>query len=464
MKNLKLLWLSVGLGVILFSTPAFPQSIQQILSNGPTNKRINMVFLSEGYTSAQLSQYLIDAESLLNYILVTQPFSEYKTYFNAFAISVASVDSGSDHPESDIYRNTYFNSTYDSYGIQRAITIPPNNFDPVYANGQGKVFALLASLMPEYDIVILIVNDPEYGGTGGAVAITSMHPAAPEVVVHEVGHSFGDLGDEYDYPGGTTAENPNTTQENRREFIRWKTWILESTPIPTPEEFSYADVVGLFEGAAYQASGWDRPKLDCEMQSLFVPFCEVCAEALIKSKYNLINAIDSFSPLSGTIALVDTDSVALEIVPLLPTNHQLSIEWLINNSPVAGANSPIFKVYSYELGNGSHQVKAQVKDTTWMVRDDPSNLLKDSKVWTVNVSGLCAAKAGDANGTGGTPNLTDIVYLVNYVFKGGPAPSPSCRGDANASGGNGNLTDVIYLVNYVFKGGLAPIKSNVCCL
>lgn len=89
--------------------------------------------------------------------------------------------------------------------------------------------------------------------------------------------------------------------------------------------------------------------------------------------------------------------------------------------------------------------------------------LADSEVVEITVLN-CAAKPGDANGSGGTPNLTDIIYLVNYVFKGGPAPSPVCRGDANASGGNANLTDIIYLVNYVFKGGPAPIKSGICCL
>ncbi|MCJ7459461.1 MAG: glycoside hydrolase family 5 protein [candidate division Zixibacteria bacterium] len=76
----------------------------------------------------------------------------------------------------------------------------------------------------------------------------------------------------------------------------------------------------------------------------------------------------------------------------------------------------------------------------------------------------CLAKPGDANGSGSAPNLTDIIYLVNYVFKGGLVPSPLCRGDANGSSGNPNVSDIIYLVNYVFKGGPAPVKIGVCCL
>lgn len=75
----------------------------------------------------------------------------------------------------------------------------------------------------------------------------------------------------------------------------------------------------------------------------------------------------------------------------------------------------------------------------------------------------CLAKAGDVN-SNSLVNLGDIVYLVNFVFKGGPAPSPICRGDVNGSGGAPALPDIIYLVNFVFKGTAAPVKSDACCL
>ena len=77
-------------------------------------------------------------------------------------------------------------------------------------------------------------------------------------------------------------------------------------------------------------------------------------------------------------------------------------------------------------------------------------------------SSLCLAKPGDANGDGDV-NLSDIVFQVNYVFKGSLPPDPFCRGDDNADG-NIFLTDIIYNVNYVFKGGPAPVNSGVCCL
>ncbi len=88
--------------------------------------------------------------------------------------------------------------------------------------------------------------------------------------------------------------------------------------------------------------------------------------------------------------------------------------------------------------------------------------LKDTLMVQITVAN-CTAKAGDVNANS-LVNLGDIVYLVNFIFKGGPAPSPICRGDANGSGGALSLPDVIYLVNFVFKGAAAPVKSDGCCL
>lgn len=75
---------------------------------------------------------------------------------------------------------------------------------------------------------------------------------------------------------------------------------------------------------------------------------------------------------------------------------------------------------------------------------------------------LCSAKAGDANGDKKV-DLVDIVYNVNYVFKGGNAPSPLCQGDNNADD-KVDLIDIVYETNYVYKGGPAPVKTSSCCL
>ena len=374
--------------LVLSSAQVHAQAtMQQILENGATGSRLNIVMLSEGYTSLQLPGFVADATTMLNKLLNTPPFKEYSSYFNAFVIAVASRESGSDHPSTGVFRDTFFNSSFDSFGIQKLLTIPPNDRDANYAKGRGRVDSLLQLLMPEYDIVIMVVNDPQFGGSGDILAVTSIHPGAPEIVIHELGHSLAGLGDEYStpFPGFPDVEEPNTTREMRRDFIKWRAWILDSTPIPTPPiSPQYASEIGLFEGAHYHTAGWFRPKLNCKMRTYGVDFCEVCTETLIKSQYEVISPIESFSPMATTIAFNGADSASFAIVPMQPATHDLSIQWFVDGKPVSNAASPAFRVFAEGLGKGAHQVKVKVFDNTTLVRNDPSRLLSDSTSWTIN--------------------------------------------------------------------------------
>ena len=293
--------------VLLVSITSFAQGIlYTLVTNGPTARRINVVVLAEGYTTNQTNLFLTDATNAFNNLLAQPPYQEYKSYFNGFAIFVASVESGSDHPISGgTFKNTYFNSSFDSYGNPNFLTIPPNNYDSNANNGQGKVDALLAALMPEHDLTVMVVNDYDYGGSGGNTLITSVNVLSPEIIIHESGHAFGSLADEYPdaFPGFVPVEKPNATAITNRTFVKWTSWILGSTPIPTPQDSSNAAVVGLFQGAEYQTTGWYRPKLDCKMNHLLVNFCEVCSEQLVKSIYSQVRPIQSFLPVNTNMAL-----------------------------------------------------------------------------------------------------------------------------------------------------------------
>lgn len=375
--------------LLLVCTRALSQAtMTQILSNGLPANCINIVILSEGYTAAQLNQFTNDATLLLNYLQSWPPFDAYRNYFNGYAISVASAESGADHPLSGIIRDTYFNSTYYSYTIERLLTIPPNDLDPYYADGQGKVDALLQSFMPEYDLVALIVNDIEYGGSGGAVLITSRNADSPDIAAHELGHTFAGLGDEYSdpYPGWVTKEMPNVTQQTNRALIKWTAWILGSTPVPTPDTAPYASVVGLFEGAEYQTNGWYRPQHICEMRELDNPYCKVCAEALIEAIYTKIRPIASTLPATNPpITLANAQSVALSVTTLQPIGFNLKIQWVTNNIPWVGATNSSLTVYTSTLPFGNNQVRVEVTDTNPAVRTDPAQLLKDSRTWQVQI-------------------------------------------------------------------------------
>lgn len=388
MKSFRVLFCCVSM-LLLSSARGFSQAtITQILSNGPATNRINIVFLSEGYTASQLGQFTNDAKTILNYILSTPPFDAYQNYFNSYAISVASVNSGSDHPSSGIYRTTYFNSTYDSYGIERLLTIPPNDRDGSYADGVGKVYTLLQTLMPQYDLVSVVVNDTEYGGSGGERLITSMNSSSPEIAAHELGHTFAALGDEYSdaYPGWVPSEMPNVTQQKNRALIKWTSWILGSTPVPTPDTAPYASVVGLFEGAEYQTTGWYRPQHICKMRTLGYPYCAVCAEALVKSIYNYIRPIESNSPATNAITtLANSQSVTFSVVTLQPNTFNLNVQWFTNNVACSGATNSAFTIAPATLPFGTNQVRVEVTDANPVVRTDPGQLLKDSRTWQVKI-------------------------------------------------------------------------------
>jgi hypothetical protein len=376
---------------------AFSQpSMQTILTNGPVSNRLNIAVLSEGYTANQLAQFLVDATNAVNGLLSHPPYQEYSNYFNAFAIKVASNQSGSSHPQYGITKNTYFNSIYDP-DSDRLITIPPDWADANYNDGQGKVDALLLSFMPYCQLPVLLVNDTADGGSDGfyktAIASTEalyyeMPPYPPYYLTHETGHVLANLSDEYTYTNPYASapgtEGANTTQQTNRALIKWNAWISTNTPVPTPDTVGDG-VVGLFQGAQYHPMNWYRPELNCAMGALGVPFCSVCSEALVLAIYQQVRPVDGFSPASTNFSISATQAVAFSVALVQPATHNLNVQWLTNGAPQADATNLSFMLLPQYLSNGTNWVSAVVKDNTSLVRNDPMNLLSQEVTWTVNV-------------------------------------------------------------------------------
>lgn len=443
-------------------------TLHTLVSNGPLDRRINIVILSEGYTTAQKTQFIADAETALNSILAVSPWSEYQAYVNGFAIFVASAQSGADDPSASIYRNTYFNSTFDSYAIDRLLTIPPNNLNSNYADGYGKVYSLLASYMPSYDIVLILVNDQQYGGSGGTFAISSLHNLSPDIVIHELGHSHARLGDEYtaSYPGYPDIEEPNTTQQTQRNLIKWNSWISPSVPVPTPATQTYSNTVGLFEGAHYHLTNWYRPCLTCKMKTFDAAFCPVCVQSHILANYVLISPIDSILPALSSITIANGESKVLRVIPMQPPAFPLMVRWFSDGVPI-GTYATSLTVSAGLLGAGVSSVKCVVTDTTSFVRVDPTQILRDSVVWTVTVNTSCDCSFhGDPNGDGVSSNILDIVRIVDIAHRGAPVITtgscPYADVDLDCDGVV-DVSDVVYMVSVAFRGASAEsLYCNPC--
>lgn len=361
--------------------------VSTILSNGPPALRVNIVFLAEGYTATQQQAFTNQANFVLNQMMNVSPYKEYKSHFNAFAIFVPSAETGSDHPAEGTFRETYFSSSYGTGSLTRLITIPPHTWNSNYGDGRGKVFALLSEFLPEYDIPLLLVNDTEYGGSGGVPAIASVNSFSAELALHEIGHSFAGLGDEYEdhLPGYPEIEAPNTTRETNRDFIKWRLWISPEAPVPTPETFSYQDVVGLFEGAYFRPTGWYRPKFDCRMRNLAQPFCDVCRETHLLTIYTLLETIHGSTPADNNVTVPGGGELELRVDTVQPTPDSLVFTWTVNGATNIAFNGNNFLASFATLGTGTHLVRVNVVDATSFVRNDRLGKLSQSRSWLVRV-------------------------------------------------------------------------------
>src|SRR6185503_18229981 len=166
--------LSAVLLILCLPQIASAEPFETIINNGSAANRVDIAILGDGYTSADMQKYRNDVQNAMTLFFNNEPFHEYRNFFNVHRIDVVSSQSGADHPERNVVVNTALDATYDCSGIQRLICV--NN---------GKVFTILGnSVTPsQRDIVLVIVNDSEYGGSGGSVAVTSTHPEVIELIL-----------------------------------------------------------------------------------------------------------------------------------------------------------------------------------------------------------------------------------------------------------------------------------------
>ena len=242
------------------------------------------------------------------------------------------------------------------------------------------------------DLSALLVNDVVEGGSDGGssdygrTAISSV-AGVSFFLVHESGHTLGGLGDEYTpaYPGFPNVEEPNTTTNTAFTNIQWKAWIATNTPLPTPLT-GYQYTVGLFQGAHYNPSGWYRPYYDCCMNTFSPVFCPVCQEALVLAIYGKARPMDSRFPPTNRISSISAQMLTFSLSLLQPATHSLSVQWLTNSVAVGGATGLVFNVWPAQIGNGTNKVEADVWDGTSMVRTDAKSVLKQTNIWTLNLT------------------------------------------------------------------------------
>lgn len=297
--------------------------LTKIFDSGTPGTRWNLVFVSDGYQAAQLGQFATDAQDVVDRLLIEPPFDrpEIQCGINAYRLDVTSTESGADKPNcSDgggdgTTKDTYFDSTFCSDGeTQRLLS-----------GDTTLVRETVEDLLPEWDQIIVICNDPERGGAGGVVAWTSNSGSDwREVAIHELGHSAFGLADEYDYGGPDnftgTASQPNVSTDGNPATCKWSAMVTAGPANPTRANPNCGatdpgpspvptGTVGTFEGAKYSHCGCYRPVWNCMMRDTGAVFCPVCTDTIV----GVMSTYNQPAP-SGDVALA-TSTVDFNDVP-----------------------------------------------------------------------------------------------------------------------------------------------------
>lgn len=255
-----------------------------LLQSGPSDKCIDIAIMAEGYTADEMNLFYKDAQEACDAIFAHEPFKHMKNKFNIVAVESVSQDSGVSIPRNNEWKSTAVNSHFDTFYSDRYLT----------TRSVKAMHNWLAGI--PYEHIIILANTDTYGGGGifNAYLLTTAHHAMfKPVVVHEFGHSFGGLADEYAYDTAPSPLYPYTVEPwepNITTLVdfksKWEDLILENTPIPTPIETDSTTIytkVGVYEGGGYTLKGIYRPTTECRMKINEAPcFCPVCEKALEK--------------------------------------------------------------------------------------------------------------------------------------------------------------------------------------
>ncbi len=298
-------------------------NVWPVIRNGPPRDKVDLLLLGDGYTAAEMTKWHADARRMAELLFAASPFKEHRPDFNVWAIDTPAEETGVSRPSDGVYRRSPLGAAYDAFGSERYVL----SFD-------NKRLREIASAAP-YEFIEIVVNDRKYGGGGifNLYATVSADNAfTPYVFVHEFGHHFAGLADEY-YTSDVAYDNsparpepwePNVTADPHAE--KWKDLVSSGVDLPTPwpkQQFEQlqkeiqerrrniraqhrpeqemealfreerdkdtgllasgpnAAKVGAFEGAMYEAHGYYRPQQDCIMFTRDeVGFCAVCRRAI----------------------------------------------------------------------------------------------------------------------------------------------------------------------------------------
>lgn len=364
-------WTTLLLSVLMAAsvwTPSEAGPLTTMVTSGPSSNRVDIVFLGDGYTAVDLeTSYVTHINSMLTHMFNEgeQPYARYTNFFNVHRVNTVSNQRGADVPPNGIFRDTALNARYYFDGVtERLLYIDDEKANAAFVVG-------LSGAGFDAEIRLVTVNESRYGGGGGRYAVyAGSNHLATEIALHELGHSFNGLADEY---GGisTPYSGPEPSEINVTKDptgAKWAHWFGYSEPSFGP--------MGVYEGARYFDQGLFRPSEDSKMRSLGRPFDAVSREKIILDIYALVDPLDFW--LDNSAVLTNPDYLSVDVID--PT--VVSVNWFVNGNLVPGADEETFRLSDFGFGPGSYEVMARAYDATDWVRINREQL-EQSITWSV---------------------------------------------------------------------------------
>jgi len=383
------------------------RNVKTLINNGSSDNRVDIVVVGDGYRNAELDTFRTHVNNFFDYFSsggsLAQPFHRYRNFFNLHVVDVSSSQSGADDPNSGKSVDTALDASYLGDGVtDRLLTIDSGKAETIVNNALNG-----SGFNPEMRVAL--VNSSKYGGSGGLYAVGAGDNAYSwEIILHELGHSFAQLADEYVYYPEVTYTGSEPSAVNLTidpNGAKWSAWLGYKQP--------GIGVIGVYEGGAYGEYDLYRPSMDSKMRSLSKPFDAVAREAIIHQIYSHVDPIDSTSVPGGTkqnLNRLRANVVDPKVVDL---------DWRINGRLVDAGSILRLSQFVTPTFGADIKVKATARDATRWVRTD-KHLVRQNVTWTIRLRADGATAGNDVQkGNNGHNVIFGLAGDDELLGKGG---------------------------------------------